>query len=241
MTQFRSYLFAILLMASAVITTLIGFPTFVKKEWALKGTQLYGALVLWLAKVVCGLDHRVEGRGNIPLGPVLFASNHQSMWETFALASELEKPCFVLKKELLRMPIFGWWFAAAGFIAIDREAGANAMRQMLETAQARVADGFQIVIFPEGTRVKPGETVPYHPGVAGLYRALGVPCVPTAHNSGLFWHDPGITRLPGTITLAFSQPIAPGLKRAEFLTRLKDEIDTSATAFSKLEAVPAPE
>ncbi|MBD0426132.1 1-acyl-sn-glycerol-3-phosphate acyltransferase [Aquisalinus flavus] len=213
---------------SALVTGLVCLPSVLRRDWALAVCKVWGRLALGMLKVVCGTDYRIEGRGNMPDGPALLAVKHQSMWETIALAVLLPNPCFVLKKELIAIPVFGWWCRAAGFIAVDRAAGANAMRQMLDAARERLDEGCQILIFPEGTRIAPGETGTYHPGVAGLYKALGTPCVPVAHNSGLFFRYPGIRREPGTITLTFLPPIEPGMKRSQFLAEVKSAIETEA-------------
>jgi len=228
LTTLRSAVYGILLPLSAIITGLVCLPSLLKRDWALAVCKWWAKLTLGMLKVVCGTDYRIEGRGNMPTGPALLAVKHQSMWETVALTILLPNPCFVLKKELISVPVFGWWCRAAGFIAVDREAGANAMRQMLETARERLEEGCQVLIFPEGTRVPPGETGTYHPGVAGLYKALGTHCVPVAHNSGLFFRYPGIRRESGTITLTFLPPIDPGLKRPEFLNQVKSAIETEA-------------
>ena len=228
LTSLRSAVYGVLLPLSAVFTGLVCLPSLLKREWALAVCQWWGGFALGMLKVVCGTGYRIEGEHNMPDGPALLAVKHQSMWETIALAAILPKPCFVLKKELIAIPVFGWWCRAAGFIAVDRAAGANAMRQMLDTAQDRVAEGCQVLIFPEGTRVAPGETGTYHPGVAGLYKALGTQWVPVAHDSGLFFRYPGIRREPGTITLTFLPPIEPGLKRPVFLSRIKDAIETES-------------
>lgn len=228
LTTLRSAVYGILLPLSALVTGLICLPSLLRRDWAMAVCKWWGALALGLLKVVCGTDYRIEGRDHMPDGPALLAVKHQSMWETIALAVLLPNPCFVLKKELIGIPVFGWWCRAAGFIAVDRDAGANAMRQMLEAARARLDDGCQILIFPEGTRVPPGETGTYHPGVAGLYKALGTRCVPVAHNSGLFYRYPGMRREPGTITLSFLPPLEPGMKRPQFLAEIKSTIETEA-------------
>lgn len=228
LTMIRSYVLALLLVITALLTTVFLWPAMFRRDWALFVTRHWGGQLLFLMKLICGLDYRVEHEERIPAGPALIASNHQSMWETFAISWVLKKPCFVLKKELLSIPVFGWWFRACDFIAIDRKAGASSMRLMLEAAQARLDDGYQIVIFPEGSRLPPGETGPFHPGVAGLYRGVETGCIPVAHNSGDYFIHPGVRREPGTITLSFLPKIGPGLKRGDFLKQLKQEIDTEA-------------
>jgi 1-acyl-sn-glycerol-3-phosphate acyltransferase len=134
----------------------------------------------------------------------------------------------VLKRELLRIPFYGWFLWKATAIPIDRTAGASAMRKMGQAAKAVLADGRPILIFPEGTRKKPGDAPDYKPGVAGLYGMLDVPCVPVALNSGAYWT--GFTKRPGTIVLEFLPPIPPGLKRAAFMAMLETRIETATAA-----------
>jgi 1-acyl-sn-glycerol-3-phosphate acyltransferase len=205
--------------------------------------QLRSALLLprgatiWLARVwsrvtffglklFAGIDWEI--RGLAPKGPVLVAAKHMSMWDTLALYLTLEAPGIVLKRELLRIPFYGWFLWKATAIPIDRASGASALRKMGQAAKAVLADGRPILIFPEGTRKKPGDAPDYKPGVAGLYGMLGVACVPVALNSGAYWT--GFIKRPGTIVLEFLPAIPPGLKRAEFMALLEQRIETATTA-----------
>jgi len=156
---------------------------------------------------------------------VLVASKHMSMWDTLALYVVLGDPGIVLKRSLLHVPFFGWFLARSTAIAIDRAAGASALRSMAKGAQGVLAQGRPVLIFPEGTRQKPGAPPDYKPGVAGLYGQLDVPCVPVCLDSGLYWQ--GFWKRPGTITLGFLEPIPPGLKRAAFMTMLEARIETA--------------
>jgi 1-acyl-sn-glycerol-3-phosphate acyltransferase len=166
--------------------------------------------------------------GTPPKGPVLVASKHMSMWDTLALYLLLDDPGIVLKRELLRIPFYGWYLWKNCAIAIDRSAGADAMRRMTHAA-AKVFDaGRPILIFPEGTRKKPGAAPDYKPGVAGLYAALKKPCVPVALDSGVYWC--GFFKYPGTITVEFLEPVPPGLKRAEFMRVLESRIEQAMAA-----------
>jgi 1-acyl-sn-glycerol-3-phosphate acyltransferase len=147
------------------------------------------------------------------------------MWDTLALYLALDEPAIVLKRELLRIPFYGWFLAKAAAIPIDRGAGASALRKMAEAARQVLARGRPILIFPEGTRKKPGTPPDYKPGVAGLYGQLDVDCVPVALNSGVYWT--GFLKRPGTIVLEFLEPIGPGLKRGAFMQLLEDRIETA--------------
>ena len=137
-------------------------------------------------------------------------------------------PLFVLKRELLAIPFYGWFVRKAGMIAIDREGHASALRKMTAAVRAAIARGHAVIIFPEGTRKKPGAEPAYKPGVAALYGQLGGACVPVALNSGLYWTGPaGFMKRPGKIIVEFLPPIPPGLKRREFMAALEDRIETA--------------
>lgn len=185
---------------------------------------------LFLLKHVTGIDYRIIGAENLPSTPAVYASKHQSAWETLFLSRYLDYPAFVLKKELLSIPLFGWFIAKAGMIAIDRKAGASALRSMARQATETLEAGRSILIFPEGTRVAPGQSHPYQPGVAALYTQLKVPVVPVALNSGLYWGRKAFIKQPGTIVVEFLPPIPPGLDRKAVLKELENRIETAATA-----------
>jgi 1-acyl-sn-glycerol-3-phosphate acyltransferase len=182
--------------------------------------------VLWGLKALAGIDMRVTGA--VPNGAALVASKHMSMWDTLALYVVLGDPGIVLKRSLLYVPFFGWYLARSTAIPIDRTAGASALRSMAKGAQGVLAEGRPVLIFPEGTRQKPGTPPAYKPGVAGLYGQLDVPCVPAALDSGVYWR--GFWKRPGTITLAFLEPIPPGLKRAQFMPILEERIEGGTRA-----------
>jgi len=165
---------------------------------------------VWCARAILGIRVRVEGR-RLDL-PALYAAKHQSMFETMALACELGTPAIVMKQELTRVPLWGWATVRYGIIPVDRAASAKALRAMMRAAEAAVAEGRSIMFFPEGTRVPPGEAPPLRSGFAGLYRALRLPVVPVALDSGKVWPRKGLKR-PGTVTFRFGDPVAPGLKR----------------------------
>jgi len=155
---------------------------------------------------------------------------HQSAWDALVLPVVLGDPAVVVKRELLLLPFYGWYAARAGSIAIDRKAGAGALRRMLAKAGPVAAAGRPIVIFPEGTRVAPGERRPYQPGVAALYQALSLPVVPAAVNSGLFWGRRSFVKRPGQIVLEFLEPIPPGRPRLQLMTELEQRIETATAA-----------
>jgi 1-acyl-sn-glycerol-3-phosphate acyltransferase len=181
---------------------------------------------LWGLKVFARLE--CEIRGDLPPHRALIAAKHMSMLDTIALYALLGRPAFVLKRNLLNIPFYGWYARKSGMIAIDREGRASALRMMVIKARATLASGRSVIIFPEGTRKQPGAAPDYKPGVAGLYGQLDVPCVPVALNSGLYWTGPGgFFKKPGKVVIEFLSPIPPGLKRREFMAALETEIETA--------------
>jgi 1-acyl-sn-glycerol-3-phosphate acyltransferase len=180
-----------------------------------------------LLRVVVGIKVDIRGREKIPAGPILVASKHQSAWETFALIPLFRSPVFILKRELQWIPIFGWLLIKGRMVPVDRGGGASALTAMTERARIELADNRQLIIFPEGTRRPAGAEPRYKYGVAHLYVAAGVPCVPIALNSGLFWPRRSLLRIPGTVVLEVLDPIPPGLDKDEFFERLKNTIETA--------------
>jgi 1-acyl-sn-glycerol-3-phosphate acyltransferase len=188
---------------------------------------------LWLLKHVVGIDYRIVGAEHLPATPAVYASKHQSAWETLFLSRYLNFPAFVLKRELLSIPLFGWFLKKAGMIAVDRKAGASALRGMARQATETLQSGRSILIFPEGTRVAPGQTRPYQPGVAALYTQQKVPVVPVALNSGLFWGRRAFIKKPGTIVVEFLPPIPPGLDRKALVKALESRIEPASAALAR--------
>jgi len=222
----RSALFLLWFFLITAILSLIFLPVLVLPRAATVWlARLWSRATLWGLKVFTGIGFEV--RGVPPKGAVLVASKHMSMWDTLALYLTLDAPAFVLKRELLRIPFYGWFLWKATAIAIDRAAGANALRKMARAARDVLAEHRAILIFPEGTRKKPGAAPDYKPGVAGLYGMLGVECVPVALNSGVYWT--GFLKRPGTIVLQFLEPIPPGLKRDAFMALLQERIERATT------------
>ncbi len=185
--------------------------------------RAWARAMLAALRVICGVSHRVVGEENIPTGGAVIAANHQSMWETISLLAILPRPVMVFKKELARNPVYGVWTKYGG-VEIDRRAGVRALRELTRAAEEQVAMGRQLVLFPEGTRIKPGARVRFQPGVAAAAQATGAPCIPVAHNSGEHWRHPGPLKTPGEITLAFLPPIATEGPRKVFTKALEDAI-----------------
>lgn len=226
----RSLAFNVGWYLGSTVLAIAGMPLLLApRRWVVAWARLWITFVLWWLRVTVGLTHRVVGLENLPKGPVIIACKHQSSWETLAFTLLFDDVAIVLKRELLFIPVVGWAMARAGNVAVARGDGAAALRGMVKQARAVIADGRSIVIFPEGTRVAPGDQRPYQVGTAALYRQLGVPVVPMALNSGLFWGRRKWVKRPGTLTLEILPPIAPGLRREVFMETLRGRIE-GATA-----------
>ncbi len=185
--------------------------------------------ILGLMRRLVGQKVEIRGRGRVPEGACIIASKHQSAWETLIVNVVLREPAIVVKRELYAIPGFGWELRSAGMIAVDRGGGAGALKGMVRDARATAAQGRPVVMFPEGTRTAPGSSAPLHPGIAALYAALGVPVVPAAVNSGLFWARRGFIKRPGTIVMEFLPAIEPGLERRAFIARLEAAIGAESS------------
>jgi len=182
---------------------------------------------LWLLRVIVGTKVEFRGLEHLPDGPFILASKHQSLWETFAFLKPIPNPAVVIKRQLLYVPIWGWWAWKADMIYVTRGGGASALREITDGAQRLTALGRPLVIFPEGTRRAPGAPPDYKQGIALLYARLGLPVVPAALNSGLYWPRRRFMRFPGTIVVEFLPPIQPGLTPRSFLNELTGRIETA--------------
>ncbi|MCB1487795.1 MAG: 1-acyl-sn-glycerol-3-phosphate acyltransferase [Bauldia sp.] len=191
-------------------------------------TQLWGRVCIALARVLAGIRLEIRGRENIPAGAAIVAAKHQSAYETFALGVPLTQPTYVIKQELKRIPLYGFYTSAAGMIHVDRSGGAPALRTLVERSREEAAKGRPIIIFPEGTRRAPGAEPDYHPGVSFMYKSLDLPVVPVALNSGLFWPRRRFMRYPGTIVIEFLPVIEPGLNMKAFARRLEETIESAS-------------
>ena len=216
------YCWSTLLQVTCLPTILVSrrAVTWVQRTWV-RGNFALLALI-------CGLRYEIRGLEELPREPCIIASKHQSAWDTMIFALLIRRPGHIFKRELLWVPVFGWYLLRAGGIPIDRKGGAAALKRMIAAARRTISEGRHIVIFPEGTRVAVGARVPYHPGVAALYTQLKVPVVPVALNSGLFWGRRTFLKKPGRIVLEFLEPIPPGLRRREFLEVLQQRIESAS-------------
>jgi 1-acyl-sn-glycerol-3-phosphate acyltransferase len=222
----RSLIYNVLFYFLLIIWLIVAIPTFAMPRAALMTlVRLWSRQNTWLLRVVCNVTVEYRGLEKIPKGPLLVASKHQSMWETFALLRWFDQPLYILKRELTRIPFFGWYVMKAGMIAVDRSAGGRALLKMVRQASEEVRNGRQLIIFPEGTRRPPGAQPDYKPGVAQLYASCRQKCLPVALNSGLFWPRRTFMRYPGTLVVEFLDPVPPGLPRDEFLARISAVIE----------------
>lgn len=227
MARVRFFLFAsywigwtALFLAPLALFALIGAPTRPIRA----ATRLWSRGILLGLRRIIGLDYVEEGREHIPSTPCLIVANHQSAWETLAFLVLIPDVAIVAKQELLAIPVVGWFLRRSPMIVIDRAKGTQALRTMIEGCQEAVAAGRSVLIFPEGTRGDMAGRVRFKRGVELLYGRLGLPVVPVAVNSGLFWPG-GATARPGTVTVSYLAPVAPGLTTAAFLEGTETAID----------------
>ncbi|MEX2451232.1 MAG: lysophospholipid acyltransferase family protein [Rhodospirillales bacterium] len=189
-----------------------------------------------LLKWTVGLTHEFRGLENLPKGPAILACKHQSAWDTYGFYALDCDPAYVLKKELIQIPFFGWFMLKLKMIVVDRRAGASALKKLLADTRAALDQNRKVIIFPEGTRTAPGRRRGYHPGIAALYQRLDVPVIPVALNSGMYWSRRSLLKRPGVVTVHFLPAMPAGLDRATFLAELRERIET-ATAALQREAV----
>ena len=218
----RSLLFAplsILITAPAGLLVSIAYP--MRLRFAI--IAVWYRLFMGLCRTVLGLHYQVIGRENIPAAPSVILSKHQSAWETVALQAIFPPLVFVLKKSLMRIPFLGWAFIAVKMISIDRQAGKDALRQVIDQGCERLKAGYWVVIFPEGTRIAPGQTRRFKSGGAHLAVSAGVLAVPVAHNAGEFWARNAFVKKPGVITVSIGPPIDPAGKSADEITMLAEQ------------------
>lgn len=189
--------------------------------------RVWMRVLMWIMRVVLNLTYEVRGLENLPAGAAVIASKHQSAWDTGFFYLVLDDPAYVLKRELLSIPLYGWYLRRAGMISVDRAAGASALKNMMRDSLAMLKEERQVVIFPEGTRTAPGTRRPYHPGVAGLYARTEAPLVPVAINSGVFWPRRSFIKRPGRVIVEFLPAIPNGLDRAAFMKELQGRIESA--------------
>ncbi len=232
----RSLVFGLVFYGTTLVLSVLLAPSMLLPRPMVSAvSRFWVRICLWIVKATLGIDFKVEGRENLPDGPAIFASKHQSAAETLAFCVLVPDLAYILKRELFWVPIWGWYVRRVGMIGVNRAAGAAALKDMTRKAAQVLGAGRSIVIFPQGTRTPPGARRKYLPGTAALYAKGGVPVVPVALNSGLFWPRRQLAKYQGTITIRFLEPIPPGLEKREFLQRLEQAIEP-ATAELEREA-----
>jgi len=234
----RSILFNTLFYLTILVYLIAALPTFAMPYWVVvELVKLCGRTCLWLLKAICRIDVEFTGLDKIPRGPLIVAAKHQSFLETFVLLTLFAAPAYIIKRELMWIPLFGWYMWKGRMVPVDRGARRQALTVMTKRARAELGRGRQIIIFPEGTRRPPSAPPAYKPGVAHLYGETDVPCLPIALNSGLVWGRRTFKRYPGTVQIEILDPIPPGLDKETFLERLQQDIET---ATSRLMDQPTP-
>lgn len=230
MNLLRSIVFLIWMYGLLVLLGLLWLPSLLMPRRAImSGISTYAGLIRWGLKAICGIETEFRGLQHLPPGPIIYAAKHQCMWDVFVPFLLLSDPVITMKRELLWYPFFGWYALKTEMIPIDRGGAARTIKKMLAAADDRREDGRQFVIFPEGTRHKPGVTAGYFAaGTSAFYKRLNVPCVPVATNSGLCWPPHGLIRRPGLIVYEILEPIEAGLDRKTLMTRLEAAIEPAS-------------
>ena len=228
LTLLRSLLYALAFYIVTALMMIGGIWLLASpRSWAMAGLRLHGRICTWLLAIICGTRLEIRGHENLPRGACLVVSKHQSTWDTFALIPLFRDPAVVLKAELKWIPLYGWFCQKFEHILVERARAAASLKQLVADAKQRAGQGREILIFPEGTRQRPGAPPDYKPGYIALYEGLQLPCVPVALNSGLYWPRRQFMRYPGTIVVEFLEPLPPGMRRADFRRAVEDRIESA--------------
>jgi len=243
MILLRSLLYYAALSVTIIVfgTPIVLLGAFMPRRFSDNLATWWGQINLWLQRTICGLGYRIEGKENLPDGPCILMSKHQSAWETIGLRGILNpNQSWVLKEELTKIPIFGWGLRYTGSIPIDRSAGRRAVLAIIEHGSRCLAAGRTVVIFPEGTRTAPGERKKYGIGGGLLAQRTGAAVIPIAHNAGVYWRRKGVKKYPGTIRVVIGPPIlTEGQKAADIMQQVESWIEEKQAelpiAYSKTE------
>ena len=222
----RSLVYNVLFYLLLVFWIIVAIPTYLMPPRAFMGVaKAWGRSSIWMMRLICNTKVEYRGLEKIPQGPLIVASKHQSMWETFALLQFFDRPLFIYKRELAWIPFFGWYLVKSGMIGVDRDGGMRSLMEMARRAPEEIRRGRQLIIFPEGTRTAVDAPPSYKTGVGQIYVNSRVPCLPVALNSGLFWPRRNFMRYPGTLVVEFLDPLPSGLSRKEFIARVSSVIE----------------
>jgi 1-acyl-sn-glycerol-3-phosphate acyltransferase len=230
MQRILSILFWIFIIIWSAVIPVIYLPALVlnNRKIADHGAKVWAVFGLWMLKKLCGVEHEVIGLEKLPKEACIIACKHQSMWETIVMHLVFRRPVYAFKKELLKIPFYGWYLRVMSGITVDRNGRATALKDLIKQSKKYLEKNQNIILFPQGTRVPVGassEKYPYQPGVTALYLACGVKVVPAALNSGKFWPKKGMLKNAGKITLEFLDPIETGLSKREFSAKLEEAIE----------------
>lgn len=223
----RSLIFTVLVYFAMLVAGIIYLPAALRsRAGAVAAAKAWCRFVLWLAPWLVGI--RTEVRGTPPVGEVMIAAKHQSFLDIILIVSSIPHGKFIMKRELTRAPVLGWYALRMGCVPVDRGKRGQAVRKMLSDVREGRADPGQLIIYPQGTRVPPGEYRPYKTGTGALYQALDQECVPVACNVGLFWPKKGIIKRPGKAVVEFLDPLPPGLPATEFMARIEEVVEAGS-------------
>ncbi|MCW9035727.1 MAG: 1-acyl-sn-glycerol-3-phosphate acyltransferase [Rhodospirillales bacterium] len=230
----RSVLMTFCIYGWSVIVVLAMLPLLLFPRGAMvKAFTLWMKSLMWIMKVTMGITYEVRGMENLPKETVIFASKHQSTWDTLFFYTLIDDPAYVLKKELLSIPFYGWYLKKTKLISVDRNAGASALKQVIRDTNYALDHERSVVIFPEGTRSIPGEKSTYQPGIAAMYKSATHPVVPVALNSGLYWGRRDFIKRPGKIIAEILPPLGKGMKAREFMSELERIIEEASTKLNE--------
>ncbi len=231
MTAVRSALFFVWLFLGTPLIAIVYLPSLILPRAVIReGIRFWGWYNRVGLKLIWNIDVEVRGLQHRPTGAALVAAKHQGWLDVLAGFTLMPDTCFVMKRELLKIPLIGWYSVKVGMIWVHREGAAAALKKLVADTQDRMKHDRQVIIFPEGTRTEPGQPGDYKPGVAALYRDLGFPCHLLATNSGVFWPAKGMPKGPGVVVFEFLEPIPAGLKRGAFMTELETRIEAASNA-----------
>ena len=238
MNLLSSAIFSIFINIWGAIIPIIYFPVFITNSSKLAdhGAKTWSIVAIFMLRKLCKIDFEVLGRENLPAEPFIIACKHQSMWETIIMHLIFYRPAYCYKKELTKIPFYGWYLRKMTGVKIDRKGGASALKNLIKQAKKYLQEKHSVILFPQGTRVPVGastEKYPYQAGVAALYLSCNVAVAPAALNSGLFWPKHQLAKKPGKITIKFLPAIYPGLTKKEFSEKLEEAIEEESR---KLEA-----
>lgn len=230
----RSLAFNIAFYLNVAVLMICGFFFyFTPRSWSMWALKQWSRTSLFWLKWLAGITLEVRGQEHVPQTACLIALKHQSAFETFALFHLFRDPAIVLKRELMWLPLMGWFNIKFQHIPVDRDAGPKALRRLIAHAKRATGKDRQILIFPEGTRRPVGAEPDYKPGVAALYTQLDVPCIPAALNSGVFWPRRSFLRHPGTIVVEFLEPLPPGMPRRKFMSELEGRLEPASDSLAR--------